>query len=41
MPMMDYVIGGMDRSFKLKLFQHAALRRVAAGAFARHRQRIP
>ena len=26
MPMMDYVIGGMDRSFKLKLFHtlHAA-----------------
>ncbi len=40
MPMADYVIGGMDRSFKLKLFHllHAA---EMAGLLARHHQRIP
>ncbi len=40
MSMMDYVIGGMDRSFKLKLFHmlHAA---EAAGLSPGHHQRIP
>ena len=40
MSMMDYVIGGMDRSFKLKLFHtlHAA---EEAGPVTWHHQRIP
>jgi len=40
MPMMDYVIGGMDRDFKLKLFHmlHVA---EEAGLSPWHYQRIP
>ena len=40
MPMMDYVIGGMERSFKLKLFLYA-LCGGAGRAVAWHNQCVP
>ena len=40
MTMMDYVIGGMDRKFKLKLF-YTLYAAEQAGLAARHHQRVP
>ena len=39
MPMMDYVIGGMDRKFKLKLF--TLFTPLSRPDCSRHHQRVP